>query len=150
MPCCWDWRWPPTKWRNCKWSSGESRTIWKYLDSSLSPAQNIDEILFAGSDKLENEFNELYASQFKKEEAYMRIFFALGTRKSGMSRGEITSAARGANYGMLTKHLRELEQCGFIRKYTIPDRKSKGSIFQLMDNFTLFHLKFLADLFRET
>lgn len=118
---------------------------WKYLDRSLSPAQNIDEMFFAGSDKLENEFNELYSSLFKKKDAYMRIVSVLGTRKAGMERCEIADCAKVSNSGTLTKYLQELEQCGFIRKYVLPGRKVKGAIYQLMDNFTLFHFKFIAN-----
>ncbi len=118
---------------------------WKYLDRALSPAQNIDEMFFAGSDKLEDEFNELYSSLFKKKEAYMRIVAVLGSRKAGMDRGEIAAGAKVSNSGTLTKYLKELEQCGFIRKYVLPGRKIKGAIYQLMDNFTLFHFKFIAN-----
>ena len=118
---------------------------WKYLDRSLSPAQNIDEMFFAGSDKLENEFGELYSSLFKKKEAYMRIVAALGSKKAGMERSEISAAAHVSNSGTLTKYLHELEQCGFIRRFVLPGRKTKGAVFQLMDNFTLFHFKFIAD-----
>ena len=32
-----------------------------------------------------------------------------------------------------------------IRKYVLPGRKAKGAIFQLMDNFTLFHFRFIAN-----
>ncbi len=116
---------------------------WKYLDSSLSPAQNIDEMFFAGSDKLENEFDELYSSLFRKKDAYMRIVSALGLKKAGMSRGEVAIGARISNSGTLTKYLQELEQCGFIRRYVLPGRKTKDAIYQLMDNFTLFHFKFI-------
>lgn len=101
---------------------------WKYLDSSLSPAQNIDEMFFAGSDKLENEFDELYSSLFRKKDAYMRIVSALGLKKAGMSRGEIAIGARISNSGTLTKYLQELEQCGFIRRYVLPGRKTKDAI----------------------
>lgn len=118
---------------------------WKYLDRSLSPAQNIDEMFFAGSDKLENEFNELYSSLFKKKDAYMRIVSVMGSKKAGMTRDEISKAAKVSNSGTLTKYLQELEQCGFIRKYVLPGRKAKGAIFQLMDNFTLFHFRFIAN-----
>lgn len=118
---------------------------WKYLDRSLSPAQNIDEMFFAGSDKLENEFFELYSSLFKKKEAYMRIVSALGTKRGGLGRGEIASVAKVSDSGTLTKYLDELEQCGFIRRYVLPGRRKKGAIFQLMDNFTLFHFRFIAD-----
>ena len=118
---------------------------WKYLDRSLSPAQNIDEIFFAGTDKLENEFQELYSSLFRKKEAYMRIVSALGSKKIGMDRGEISTNAKVSNSGTLTKYLQELEQCGFIRKYVLPGRKRKGALYQLMDNFTLFHFGFIAN-----
>ncbi len=118
---------------------------WKYLDRSLSPAQNIDEIFFAGADKLENEFQELYSSLFRKKEAYMRIVAALGAKKYGMDRGEISASAKVSNSGTLTKYLQELEQCGFIRKYVFPGRKRKGALYQLMDNFTLFHFGFIAN-----
>ena len=118
---------------------------WKYLDRSLSPAQNIDEMFFAGTDKLENEFYELYSSLFKKKDAYMRIVSVLGARKAGMIRSEIAAGAKVSNSGTLTRYLQELEQCGFIRKYVLPGRKVKGAIYQLMDNFTLFHFKFIAN-----
>lgn len=118
---------------------------WKYLDSAISPAQNVDEMFFAGSDKLENEFDELYSSLFRKKDAYVRIVSALGSKKVGMTRGELSMAAKVSNSGTLTKYLTELEQCGFIRRYVLPGRKKKGSVYQLMDNFTLFHFRFIAN-----
>ena len=118
---------------------------WKYLQASLSPSANIDDIFFAGNDKLENEFEELYASLFKNKKGYMKIVTALAQKKVGMTRDEISRAAGIANSGTLTKYLLELEQCGFIRKYAIPGNKVKDSVHQLMDNFTLFHFKYIAD-----
>ena len=95
--------------------------------------------------KLENEFQELYSSLFRKKEAYMRIVSALGSKKIGMDRGEISASAKVSNSGTLTKYLQELEQCGFIRKYVLPGRKRKGALYQLIDNFTLFHFGFIAN-----
>lgn len=117
---------------------------WKFLDRSLSPARNIDRMFFSGTDRLENEFRELYASLFKRKEAYMRIVSALGTKGIGMTRREISENADVSESGTLAKYLEELEQCGFIRKYVLPGRKTKGAVFQLIDNFTLFHFRFLA------
>ena len=62
---------------------------WKYLQPQLSPASNIDDIFFAGNDKLENEFEELYASLFKNKKGYMKIVTALALKKIGMTREEI-------------------------------------------------------------
>lgn len=41
------------------------------------------------------------------------------------------------------KKLSALESCGFIRKYKKYGKKSKESIYQIIDNFTLFYYKFL-------
>ena len=41
-------------------------------------------------------------------------------------------------------NLEELEQCGFVRKYSVLGKKNKGAVFQLIDSYTLFHFKVLA------
>ena len=39
--------------------------------------------------------------------------------------------------------LRDLEQCGFIRKYMAIGKKSRSAFYQLMDNYSLFYLNFV-------
>ena len=62
----------------------------------------------------------------------------------GLSREDILSKMKLADGGNVTKCLADLESSGFIRKYTSLGKKKKDSIYQLIDNFSLFHLKFLA------
>ncbi|MBP3893912.1 MAG: hypothetical protein J6D34_07730, partial [Atopobiaceae bacterium] len=52
-----------------------------------------------------------------------------------------------ANYdiGTLTKQLGELESCGFVRRYAAYGKKSHGALYQLVDNFVLFHRKFVQE-----
>ena len=45
--------------------------------------------------------------------------------------------------------LEELEECGFIRKYTPFGKKKNGMIFQLIDSLSLFHINFLSHLGRD-
>lgn len=118
---------------------------WGFLKKGLSLSQNIDEILFAKDAPLQDEFKYLYASVFKNPEAYLKIIEALGTKKAGMSREEIIAAAKLVNSGDLTNKLEELESCGFIRKYYAFGMKKKNTIYQLMDNFTLFYFHFLRE-----
>lgn len=118
---------------------------WHYLQRELSVAQNIDDMFFAGDDKLENEFDELYSSLFSSPQPYIRIITALGRKKAGMTRDELANAAHMANNGTMTRRLRELEQCGFVRSFTEIGRKKKGSVHQLVDNFTLFHFRFASE-----
>ena len=116
---------------------------WHFLDKGLSVAQNVDELFFAGHDKLENEFEELYESLFQSPEPYVEIVTALARKKIGMTREELCANTELANSGNLSECLKDLERCGFVRKYVPLGRKAKGCVYQLMDNYTLFYFKFV-------
>ena len=116
---------------------------WRYLERGKSVAQNIDDMFFARSEKLENEFDELYASLFEHPEPYLAIVTAMAKKKCGMSRDEVSKASGVENGGALSRYLKVLEQCGFIRRFTEIGKKKKGAVFQLMDNFTLFYFLFM-------
>ena len=85
-------------------------------------------MFFAGSEKLENEFDELYASLFEHPEPYIAIVTALARKKCGMTREEVSRASGVDNNGSLSRYLRVLEQCGFIRKFTELGKKTKGAV----------------------
>ena len=116
---------------------------WRYLEKGKSVAQNIDELFFSGSEKLEHEFDELYSSLFENAEPYIAIVTALAGRKCGMTREEVSRNSGVADNGWLSKYLKVLEQCGFIRRFTEIGKKCKGAVFQLIDNFTLFHFRYM-------
>lgn len=116
---------------------------WSLMRRGESLAQNMDRLFFADDGKLRNEFEELYASLFKRPEPYIAIVEALATKKIGMSRDEVSTMSGVKNSGMLTKMLKDLEQCGFIRRYQAFDKKKYGATYQLIDNFTLFYYRFL-------
>ena len=118
---------------------------WNYLQSGLSVAQNMDMLFFAGDDRLEGEFAELFASLFSKDAPYVRIVEALCSRRMGLVREEIAQATGLSNSGTLTRYLSELEQCGFVRKYRMGGRRVRDAIYQLVDNFSLFHFRFVRE-----
>lgn len=117
---------------------------WSKLDRRYSFAQNIDRMFFAHDAIFENEFDNLYSSLFKHPEPYLKIITALGKKKIGMTREEISSATGIMQNGNMTKYLNELEACGFVRSYTPYGKQLKHSVFQLIDNYTLFYYRFLA------
>lgn len=116
---------------------------WDYLAKELSWAQNIDSMFFVKNAPLRREFAALYASLFRKPDEYIKIINALGTKKIGMTRSEIISETGIDQGGKLTKMLEELEECDFIRSYNSIGKTKKDSVYQLIDNFTLFYYKFL-------
>ena len=118
---------------------------WNFLQRGLSVAQNMDALFFAEDARLDGEFQELYSSLFSKEEPYIQIVTALGRKKMGMTREEIAHETQIANSGTMTTYLEELEQCGLLRRYRVPGKRIRESIYQLIDNYTLFYFKFIRE-----
>ena len=117
---------------------------WNLLRPDMSLAQNIDALFFSQHGALRDEFRFLYESLFRNATEHIHIVEALSKKKSGMTRDEIAAAANQKPGGNFKIRLEELEQCDFIRKYLLPGRKNRGAVFQLMDNFTLFHYAFAS------
>ena len=117
---------------------------WSLLRPGESVAQAVDRLCFAPRGELAGEFRRLFASLFRRPEPYAAVASALGSRNSGLSRKEISVASGVPNGGTLTKILEDLEWCGFVRRDIPPGRKERDSVYQLIDAFSLFHLRFLA------
>ena len=117
---------------------------WRMLRRGSSPAKDFDELFFSSDGRLRREFDELYASLFKRKEPYVAIVTALGSKPSGLLREELAAACGISDGGRFGKNLEELEQCGFIRKFRAIGMKTKGAIYQLTDNYTLFYLTFVG------
>ncbi|MBO7092923.1 MAG: hypothetical protein J6W23_14155, partial [Victivallales bacterium] len=76
---------------------------------------------------------------------HVAILECLGKHLNGLTRSEIMDAMKLKSSGGLTQTLEELEECGFIRRYSQPGHPKTQQIFQLFDNFTLFHYQFMAN-----
>jgi uncharacterized protein len=118
---------------------------WNALEAGKSAAQNIDTLFFSENGLLKNEFQNLYASLFKNPESHLTIVEALGTKAKGLSRDEIIKYTKSSSSGSTTKIIDELEASGFIRKYYSFNKKAKQSIYQLVDLYSLFYLRFFKE-----
>ena len=118
---------------------------WSLLERGRSLTQEVDRLIFSEGGDLHDEFQLLYASLFRNPEPYVDVISALATKKMGMTREELSTALHVTSGGHFSEILEDLEWCGFIRKYTILGKKSKDSIYQLIDHFTLFYYEFIKD-----
>ncbi|MBQ8159488.1 MAG: ATP-binding protein [Clostridia bacterium] len=116
-----------------------------YLRPQFSLAQNIDLLFFQENAPLRYEYDQLFSSLFRNAQNYVSIVETLASKKSGMTRAELLKVEKMPQGKDLTKCLDELEQCGFIRKYSAVSKDSTGYIFQLIDSLTLFHLTWLQN-----
>ena len=117
---------------------------WTLLKKGYSVKQNISQLFFENDSPLRGEFFELYSSLFIRPEKYIDIILALGKKSSGMERQELSTECKVSNNSKLGKMLQQLEECGFIRSYVPYGKKENSIVYQLIDSFSLFHLKFLS------
>lgn len=118
---------------------------WNKFDKKMSLVANINMLFFGDDADMTMEYKALYASLFSNPEPYENIIEALAQRKRGLNQQEISDLSGYDRSGRLTSILENLELCGFICKVTQPNKKSKGAIFQLVDNFSLFYHEFIRN-----
>ena len=117
----------------------------KEIKSGKSAAQNIDDICFADSGLLKDEFSKLYFALFEHAENHVAVIRALAKKKQGMTRSEIINKTNLTNGGTLTKVINELIQSDFISAYKPFNKKKKTKLYRLTDEYSLFYLQFLEN-----
>jgi uncharacterized protein len=116
----------------------------KDIKAGFSVPQILDQLFFEEQALLKDEFQNLYAALFKNNTFHETIVAALAGKNKGLTRNEIIQASGVKSGGGLSTVLEELVQCGFI-KQIFPITKSKeDSLYRLIDEFSLFYYKFLA------
>jgi uncharacterized protein len=118
---------------------------WDEVSKALSATQNIQEICFSEGGILRTEFKNLFPSLFKNAERHIAIVQALAKKTKGLTREEIIKGSKLTDGGGLTRLLEELEESGFIRKYKPFEKKKRTSLYQLVDFYTLFYLRYLSE-----
>ncbi|MCL2807933.1 MAG: ATP-binding protein [Coriobacteriia bacterium] len=117
-----------------------------YLDNfnkRYSLAQNVDRLCFGSEAHLANEYEDVFKSLFVNSEKHREVVEALSNKKKGLTRQQVKEHLSFADGGNLTRVIKELEMSGFIREYHPFGKKKKGSLLQLSDPFTLFHLSWM-------
>lgn len=118
---------------------------WEEVKPGRSAMQNIEEICFSENGILRNEYKILFKSLFNKHEKHSVIAGVLAKKSLGLTRDEIITLTGLPNAGSTSRLLDELEESGFILKYKPLGKKAKNSIYQLVDFYTHFYLKFIAE-----
>lgn len=113
------------------------------LKKNLSLDANVDEMFFREGAPLHNEYEFLFRSLFKDSDFYMRIIDAISKKNMGITRQEIVEQAKVNANGALTKALKNLISCDFIRKYSAFGKKERDALYQLTDLSILFYKRFV-------
>ncbi len=106
--------------------------------------QAVDRLYFRKDAPLSGEYSRMLASLFRSPEPYRKIIEVLSQHKHGMTRDDISDELKMKTGGNLSKLLKELEQCDFVRSFFTREKKIKRTekVYQLTDMFCLFHIHF--------
>ncbi|MBO7124406.1 MAG: ATP-binding protein, partial [Bacteroidales bacterium] len=110
------------------------------LDPSQTLIGNIDRLFFRKNAELRTEFDELYNAVFNKADKYLEIVSLLNRNHEGMTFTEIQGAT-SLDGERLTTVLKNLERCDFIISFQQYGNKSRGTLYRLVDFYTLFYYK---------
>jgi hypothetical protein len=108
-----------------------------------SAAQLVGELCFSQTGLLRDEFSRLFASLFRDSEGHEAIVRALATKRSGLSRNEITSLIGAKSGGGLARRLMGLEEAGFITGTPAYGKQTKDTLYRLTDEYSLFYLDWI-------
>lgn len=111
---------------------------WNLLNRRMSMEQNIEWLIYDKQGALHYEYEELFSSLFKDYEQHSLIIDALSERRGGLTRQELSDVRGVVSGKSLTTVLRELEQCGFIRKYDEFPNEKRSEHYQIIDLFLWF------------
>lgn len=119
-----------------------------YLDfirAEKSAMQNINDLCFYPDAPFRLEYENLYASLFNKHERHIAIIEALAKKGKGLTRKELIKQTKLTDGGGLTRILNELEESNFIRQYKIFGKRQNDGLYQLVDLYSLFYLRFIKN-----
>ncbi len=116
---------------------------WNTIEKGKSVFQMVQSICFEKNGLLRNEFTNVFKSLFLHGEKHEAIIEAIASKNKGLTREEIIKLSGFSNGGSLTRMLKELEESGFIRSYSSFGNKSKNMLYQLVDFYSAFYLKFI-------
>ena len=115
------------------------------IEQGQGAAQNIDRICFSNTGLLKNEFSKLYPALFENADYHIEVIRTLAQKRKGMTRSEIIAHSKLPNGSTTTRILEELLQSDFIMAYHPFEKKKKDKLYRLIDEYSLFYLKFIEN-----
>jgi hypothetical protein len=109
------------------------------IQPGQSAAQCIDAECFRPEGMLHNEYRNLYAALFESCATHEAIVKVLATSWTGLTRDQVLARAKLSSGGGVTKAIEELQLSGFVTETFSLDKKTKGSLLRLTDEFSVFY-----------
>ena len=116
---------------------------WQAIEQGKSVAQVIGQLCFEETGLLAREFKPLFQSLFKNAENHIQVIETLTKYPYGLTRYQLVAQIKINNGGSFTRVLEQLTDCGFIKALTPFGKKTKDTVFRVIDFYSIFYLKFI-------
>ena len=116
---------------------------WQAVEQGKSVPQVIDQLCFEQNGLLASEFRPLFQSLFKHAENHIQIVETLAKHPYGMTRYQLLEQIKVNNGGSFARILDQLIDCGFVKALRPFGKKTKETVFRVIDFYSIFYLKFI-------
>lgn len=115
------------------------------LRKGESFAAAIERICFAPNGLLKNEYKNLYQALFNHADIHQAIVAVLARQQSGATYAEILQLAGSESTGSYQRAIEELIVSDFIIESTPLGKKKRGTIYRLVDEYSIFYHRFIKN-----
>jgi uncharacterized protein len=116
---------------------------WQAIEQGKSVPQVIDQLCFEQTGLLAIEFKPLFQSLFKNAENHILIIETLAKSPYGLTRYQLLEQSKLPNGGSFVRILEQLIDCGFVKALNPFGKKTKDTVFRIIDFYSIFYLKFI-------
>ena len=113
------------------------------LRKGESYAVSIERLCFSPTGLLRNEYNNLYQALFNNAEVHQSIIAALANHPNGTTHKEILQKTKKTNSGSYQRAIQELIISDFIIEALPFGKKRRGTFIRLIDEYSVFHQRFI-------
>ncbi|MEM6318897.1 MAG: ATP-binding protein [Bacteroidota bacterium] len=116
---------------------------WQAIEQGKSVPQVIDQLCFAQNGLLAVEFKPLFQSLFKNAENHIQLIETLAKSPYGLTRQQLLKDSHVPKGGTFVRTIEQLIDCGFVKALSPFGKKSKNTVFRIIDFYSIFYLKFI-------
>ena len=116
---------------------------WQAVEQGQSVPQVIDQLCFKQNGLLAVEFKPLFQSLFKNAENHIDLIETLAKSPYGLTRSQLAAQTKAPNGGSFVRVLEQLIDCGFVKPLQPFGKKTKETVFRVIDFYSIFYLKFI-------
>lgn len=115
----------------------------EFLEKGDTPTTAIERILYRKDAPLRNEYRNLYKALFENAANHEAIVAALASSHGGISRAELIKKSKVKSGGPYNRAMEDLLVSGFVEEEVPFGRKKRGSLYKLVDEYSIFYHRFI-------